>query len=151
MKLFPSERGRIVATLWLLSAAPIFAAPSPLGHWRTIDDKTGKPKSLVSLYSEGGKLYGSIDSLFPAPGKDPDPICDKCPGDLHNKRVKGIRFLWGLSKEGDEWTGGEVLDPANGKIYRCKIKVAEGNHTLVIRGYIGISLLGRSQTWQRVD
>ncbi len=151
MKLLLPKAGPIVAALGLVSAVSILAAPSPLGHWRTIDDKTGKPKSLVSLYSEDGRLYGRIDSLFPAPGKDPDPICDKCPGDFHNKRVKGIRFLWGLSSDGDEWTGGEVLDPANGKTYRCKIKVNGDNRSLVIRGYIGISLLGRSQTWERVD
>jgi uncharacterized protein (DUF2147 family) len=127
------------------------AAPSPQGRWLTRDEKTGQPKSIVRLWVEDGTLFGKIDSIMPSPGKDPDPHCDKCPGDFQGKRNRDIRFLWGLKNAGEEWNGGQVLDPENGKIYRCKIQVQGDDKTLSIRGFIGISLLGRSQTWERLQ
>lgn len=137
---------------WITALAfVIHASPSPQGRWRTIDDETGKPKSIVRLWVEDGKLYGKVDSIFPEPGKTPDPLCDKCPGDFRGKRVKDVRFLYGLKVEGDEWTGGEILDPNKGKIYRCKLRVDEDNKALTVRGYIGVSLIGRSQRWERVE
>lgn len=137
---------------WVAALAfALHAAPSPQGRWRTIDDETGKPKSIVRLWVEDGKLYGKVDSIFPEPGKNPDPLCEKCPGDFRGKRVKDVRFLYGLVVEGDEWSGGEVLDPNKGKIYRCKLRVDEDNKALTVRGYIGVSLIGRSQRWERVE
>jgi uncharacterized protein (DUF2147 family) len=156
MKASQSIFRRIVAwkalpAFLFLFAHHAYSAPSPEGRWKTVDDATGKAKSMVRLWVENDRLVGQIDSIFPEPGKSTDPVCDKCPGTFHNKRVKAIHFLWGLKKSGEEWIGGEVLDPKNGKIYRCKIKVKEDNRTMVVRGYIGVSLLGRSQTWERLD
>jgi len=125
---------------------------SPVGRWKTIDDETHKPKSLVSLWlDQSGTLYGKVDSIFPEKNKDTDPLCDKCPGDLKNKKVKQINFLWGLHEKNGEWGGGEVLDPAKGTVYRCKVKLKEDGKSLTVRGFIGISLIGRSQTWHRVQ
>jgi uncharacterized protein (DUF2147 family) len=134
-----------------LCAHQAFSGPSPEGRWRTVDDATGQPKSIVRLWVENGQLIGQIDSIFPQPGKTTNPICDLCPEPFHNKPTKSIHFLWGLKQDGEEWSGGEVLDPKNGKIYRCKLKVQGDNRSLVIRGFIGISLLGRSQTWERLE
>jgi uncharacterized protein (DUF2147 family) len=125
-------------------------AASPAGRWRTIDDVTGKPKSIVRLWEKDGVLYGNIVELFPEPGEPTDPVCDKCEGALRGKPIKGLLFLWGLERDGDEWSGGRILDPENGKIYRCTVKVVNAGARLKVRGYIGVSLIGRTQHWEWV-
>ena len=137
-----------LAALLALAAAPrvALAAPtSPIGKWKTIDDASGKAKSIVEIYDQGGKLYGKIIKLFREPGEDPDPKCDKCTGAKKNQRVIGMVILEGLWQEGDEWKGGTILDPDHGQTYRCKIKLEKGK--LKVRGFIGVSLLGRTQYW----
>jgi uncharacterized protein (DUF2147 family) len=123
---------------------------SPAGWWKTIDDDTGKAKSVVLLSVKDGQLTGMILSIIPEPGQTPDPICDKCEGERKGKPVKGMTIMWGLRKDGDEWSGGKVLDPANGKIYRCYVEVVDRGAHLKVRGYVGISLFGRTQYWQRL-
>ena len=122
---------------------------TPLGRWRTLDDLTGKFNSVVTIWEEHGKLYGRIERLMNPDPNDPDPRCLRCSGDLKGQRLLGLRILWGLSKDGDEWTGGEILDPDNGKIYRCSLTVKGGGKKLRVRGFIGFSLLGRTQYWLR--
>jgi len=123
------------------------AEPTPVGAWRTYDDHTGKARSIVRLYEDNGKLFGRIESsLDPARA---GRICDRCKDDRKNQRVVGMVIIRGLAKDGEEYSGGEILDPDNGKIYRCKIRVIEGGAKLSVRGFIGISLIGRSQTWTR--
>jgi len=138
---------RGLAALLLLTAPQLAsAAPtSPIGRWKTIDDSSGKPKAIVEIYDQGGKLYGKIIKLFREPGEEADPKCDKCTGAKKNQRVIGMVILEGLKQEGDEWKGGTILDPDNGKTYRCKIKLEKGK--LKVRGFIGVSLLGRTQYW----
>lgn len=126
-------------------------ALSPVGKWKTIDDDTGKPKSIVEVWERDGKIYGKILSLFRKPNEDQDPVCDKCEGFRKDKRVIGMTIIWGLSEDGDEWSGGKILDPDNGKTYRCYIEVQDGGKKLKVRGYIGVSLFGRTQYWPRVD
>ncbi len=136
----------------LFSAAiATHANPSPEGRWRTIDDKTGKPKSIVRLWVDKGELLGQIDSIFPGPDIDTDPKCDECPDDFKGKRTRSLHFLWGMKQDGEQWAGGKVLDPKIGKIYRCKIEVAPDNKSISVRGFIGVSLLGRSQKWERLE
>lgn len=120
-------------------------AQSPVGAWKTIDDETGQPKSYVNIWEQNGVVYGTITKLI-NPDK-PNPLCDKCSGDYYNKPIEGMTIMWGLKQDGSEYTGGQILDPKTGKVYNCKIKV-EGN-TLIVRGFIGFSLIGRSQTWYR--
>ena len=122
---------------------------TPLGRWRTVDDLTGKINSVVTIWEEDGKLYGRIEWLMNLDPNDPDPRCLRCTGDLKGQRLLGLRILWGLSKDGDQWTGGEILDPDNGKIYRCSLTVKDDGKKLRVRGFIGFSLLGRTQYWLR--
>ena len=127
------------------------ASESPVGLWRTIDDKTGKEKSLVRIVEANGELRATIEKLYREPHEEQNPNCDKCPGDRKNKPVLGMTIMTGLKKAGSEYDGGEILDPANGKIYRCKMWTAEGGKKLNVRGFIGVSLLGRTQIWVREE
>jgi uncharacterized protein (DUF2147 family) len=121
------------------------------GKWKTIDDKTGKAKSIVHVWAENGELKGQIDSLFRAPDEIQDPLCLECKGDKHNQKIKGMIFLFGMHQKDQEWSGGQILDPKNGKTYRCIVKLLENGKKLSVRGYIGFALIGRTQTWQRVE
>ena len=127
------------------------ASESPVGLWRTIDDKTGKEKSLVRIVEANGELRATIEKLYRDPHEELNPNCDKCPGDRKNQPVLGMTIMTGLKKAGSEYDGGEILDPANGKIYRCKMWTAEGGKKLNVRGFIGVSLLGRTQVWVREE
>lgn len=129
----------------MLFASSLFAQ-SPVGVWKTIDDETGEAKSYVKIYEANGVLYGQVQKLLdPA---DAGKKCDKCPGASKDKPIEGLMILWGLKQDGNEWTGGSIMDPGNGKVYSCKLKL-EGNK-LIVRGFLGVSLLGRSQTWYRL-
>jgi uncharacterized protein (DUF2147 family) len=135
----------------LALAAPARAADASaqiVGRWRTIDDATKKPKSIVQIYEENGKLFGKIEQLLDPKPDDPDPVCKKCEGDLKDQRILGLRFMWDFKKDG---SGGRILDPDNGKVYKCNLTVKDGGKKLDVRGYIGISLIGRTQTWLREE
>lgn len=144
--------GSLVLAIVVQAAITVNAAePSPVGLWRTIDDQTGQPKGLVRIREVDGQYEGKIEKAFPKPGEDPAPKCDKCDGARHNQPVLGMTILWGLTQQGDEYQGGEILDPESGKIYRVKMKLTDGGKKLEVRGFIGISLLGRSQIWLREE
>jgi uncharacterized protein (DUF2147 family) len=141
---------------WVLTAADkpetraaSSSTNSPVGRWRTVDDATGVAKSVVSIWEEGGKLYGRVQKLVNPDPKDPNPRCDDCTGDQKGKPVIGLKILWDLRKDGDGWSGGTILDPANGKTYKCLLTLEDGGAKLKVRGFIGISLLGRTQYWLR--
>jgi uncharacterized protein (DUF2147 family) len=121
----------------------------PTGRWLTIDDNDGKPRSLVVIEEKQGELSGRIEQIFPRPGDPEQNVCEKCEGARKNQPVVGMIFLWGLRKQGDEYSGGEILDPDNGKTYRAKLQLSPDGKQLSVRGYIGLSLFGRSQTWLR--
>lgn len=116
-----------------------------VGKWKTIDDETNKPKSIVEIYEKGGKYYGKVTKLFRSPDEEQDPVCNECdPEDnRYKKKVIGMEILRDLKKDGDEYSEGNILDPNNGKIYKCKIWM-EGKN-LMLRGYIGPFY--RTQTW----
>jgi len=136
----------------LLFSAVLFAAEkSPVGLWKTIDDATGKEKSLVRIWEENGKLYGKIESLFRAPGEDPNPLCDECPSESKGKPIIGLKIVWDLKKDKDSWVGGKIMDPKNGKIYKCKLSLNDDGSILLVRGFIGVSLIGRTQEWLRIN
>lgn len=138
--------------LVLLVSAPVRADDStPVGRWVTMDDKTHRPKAIVLISEEGDTLQGRIERLFRQPGEDPDPRCEKCSDSRKGERVVGMVILRGLKRNGDEWSGGRILDPENGKEYRCTIEVLDAGRRLKVRGYVGFSLLGRTQYWERVD
>ncbi|AXK39384.1 DUF2147 domain-containing protein [Crenobacter cavernae] len=122
-------------------------ADSAAGTWKTIDDETRQAKALVQITENpGGVLTGRIVKLF----ANPDAVCDKCDGDRKGKPVEGMTILWGLKKAGnDAWEDGKILDPKKGSVYSAKMKLAEGGKKLEVRGFMGVSLLGRTQTWER--
>lgn len=140
-------------TLLKLAPAAVLAvfagqafADGAAGTWKTIDDKTGQPKALIQINESGsGELTGKIVKLF----TNPDAVCSQCEGDKKDKPIVGMTVLWGLKKDGDTWVNGKILDPKEGKIYSSKAKLADGGSKLEVRGFIGVSLLGRTQTWVR--
>lgn len=146
--------GKLAWTLIVLSLpwSSAYAADlSPVGLWKTIDDQMGKPRGLVRVTQVGEEYQARVEKIFPKPGEDPNPTCQKCEGARHNQPVMGMTILWGLKKQGDEYQGGEILDPENGKVYRVKMNLQDGGRTLHVRGFIGFSLFGRTQIWIREE
>ena len=137
----------------LLAFAPLsgaVAADSPVGTWRTIDDSTGKAKAIVEISEQGGALQGKVLEVLQS-DDGPHPVCKKCEGTRHNQPIEGMTIVWDMKSDGDEWSGGHILDPKSGKTYKCKMSLADDGKTLKVRGYLGVSLLGRNQQWQRVE
>lgn len=120
-------------------------AQTIVGKWKTIDDETGKPKSIVEIVERNGKFHGKVTRLFRGPNEEQDPVCNECPtsDDRYKKKIIGMEILRNLVKDDDEYSGGTIIDPNNGKIYRCKVWL-EGNN-LKLRGYLGPFF--RTQTW----
>ncbi len=125
------------------------SAQSVLGKWKTIDDVSGEIKSVVELFERNGKIFGKVIQTFPKPGADPDPVCTKCDSDddRYRKKIIGMEILRDLIKSGNEYKEGNILDPENGKVYRCKVWL-EGSD-LKLRGYWGP--FWRTQTWVKAD
>jgi uncharacterized protein (DUF2147 family) len=143
--------GTSVALLALAGQAYAADANSPVGRWQTIDDKTGKGRSMVHITEVNGELQGKIDKLLAATKEEPNPKCDKCTDHRKDQPILGMVILSGLKKDGNAYTGGQILDPDNGKIYKSKIEVSEDGKKLNVRGYIGTPMFGRSQVWVRQD
>ena len=140
--------------LFTLALAAIPAASShavdlqsPVGLWKTVDDKTGMPRALVRISLQDGKYSGRIEQSF-TPGAE-TRVCSLCTDERKNKPIIGLLIIRNVSLRDGEYVGGDILDPDNGSVYRCKFHLENDGATLVVRGFIGISLLGRSQTWQR--
>ncbi len=132
-------------SLGLIAAGAAHASDGVIGTWKTIDDETKEAKALVQISEVGGEYQGKIVKLF----KNPDAKCDKCDGDRKDKPINGMTILWNLKKSGDTYEGGKILDPKSGKIYSSKAKLADGDKKLEVRGFLGVALLGRTQTWER--
>lgn len=139
-----------IGLVMLLVAAPAVAAESPVGRWTTIDDETGKPRAVVRIWEEDGKPFGKIERIFLQPGEPENPTCRECEGDLRGKPIVGMVILRGLKRDGDSWSGGTILDPESGSTYKATIQVVDGGARLKVRGYVGISLFGRTQHWERL-
>lgn len=141
--------------LALLLAVPLLGvstgvlAQSPVGTWTTVDDKTQRPKSVVEIYeTRDGTLAGRVNEILQS-DRGPNPLCDKCSGNNKDKPVKGMVMLWGVNKKGRSWEGGKILDPATGKIYSVKMTPIDGGKKMQVRGFMGFSLLGKTQVWIR--
>lgn len=121
------------------------------GTWKNIDDKTGASKALIEIRKEANGTYtGKIIKVTPRPGYTPKEVCIDCPAPYTNKPILGMDVLKGLTfVQNDEYTGGKIIDPLTGKIYSMKAKLSASGKRLTMRGYVGISALGRSQTWIR--
>jgi uncharacterized protein (DUF2147 family) len=135
---------RIIYILALLAVTTtLTSAQDIFGKWKTIDDETNKPKSVVEIYKKDGKAYGKIIRLFREPHEDQDPICDECTDYRKDQKIIGMTIITDMVQDDDEWEDGEILDPDNGKIYDCKLWVENGE--LQVRGYIAFFF--RTQTW----
>jgi uncharacterized protein (DUF2147 family) len=146
------KRLLIVAAAASLASMSAMAAVSPVGLWKTIDDNTGKVRSIVRITQSNGEYKGTIEKLFRAPDQEQNPKCDKCTDARKDKPIIGMTILTGLRADGDdEFAGGQIVDPENGKVYSSKLTVDEDGKKLELRGFIGVSLIGRSQTWVRAD
>jgi len=141
----------VLVTLFALFSFSAHAQETPVGLWKNIDDVTGKPKGLIHITEKDGVFSGTIEKLFRGPEEEQNPLCTKCSGANKDKPIIGMVILTGLKKDGDEYTGGTILDPHNGTVYKSKLKLEDGGKKLKMRGYIGFSLFGRTQTWIREE
>ena len=126
------------------------AENSPVGLWKTIDDATGKPRSLIRISDKNGELIATVEKGLLL-GDSPNDVCEECTGERKGKPLIGMIIMDGMKAKGDTFEGGHILDPDNGEIYNCKIKLDSTGKQLEVRGFIGISLIGRSQTWVREE
>jgi uncharacterized protein (DUF2147 family) len=143
-------RAAIVAGALALAGAVASAQNTPVGLWKTIDDDGKTEKSLVRITDAGGVLSGKIEKVFDASKQDSK--CDKCTDERKDQPVLGMVILRNLKQDADDkevWSGGEVLDPNNGKVYKTRLKPIDGGKQLQMRGYIGPFY--RTQVWQRVE
>ncbi|HET6757421.1 MAG TPA: DUF2147 domain-containing protein [Burkholderiales bacterium] len=147
------KQSSAILLTFALAAAGSFALADdmPVGRWRQIDDETGAAKSIVKIYQENGVLNGRIVELLKKPDAGKPSVCDRCEGELKDAPILGFPLLSGMKKEGSEWTGGTIIDPKNGKRYRAKMALRDNGQKLEVRGFIGFSLFGRTQVWERVE
>lgn len=135
-----------LTTAILLFAGSAFA-DGIVGQWRTIDDATGKPKAIIEIKESNGVYNGTIVQLMPGI----ENTCPGCKGDRANAPLLGMTVLTGLKEEEGRYTGGRIFDPKSGNTYRARAELINNGNALKVRGYMGISALGRTQTWQRVQ
>lgn len=145
-----------VATIFLAPLSGFcFSNESPAGYWKTIDDVTNKPKSILEIKEARDRtLTGKIVKIYPRPGYDENEVCVECKGERHNQRIVGMVIMEHLkpsTSDRRQWVSGQILDPVNGKTYNCQLTLMDGGKEAVVRGYIGMPLFGRSQTWYRVN
>lgn len=140
----------------LIVGALSFAAhaqSTPAGLWKTVDDETRIEKSLVRIVEAGGVYSGTLEKLLD-PAVPADAVCEKCHDERKGKPLVGLTLIRHLAEHEDGsmvWRGGEILDPKNGKTYKLRLTLIDGGKQLEVRGYIGMPLIGRTQTWTRVE
>ena len=139
---------QFITLLLCITAMTSMQSQSVIGKWKTIDDATGEAKSIVEVFSKSGKIYAKVVDILDTATKN--NLCKQCSGEDKNKPILGLTIIKGLSKDGSEYNSGEILDPKNGKLYKCALTL-ESKDKLKVRGYIGFSLLGRTQYWHRVN
>lgn len=142
---------KFLTSIVMLSLSQFTFAEDISGLWQSIDDKTGAPKGIVRISKDAdGSYMGTVTKVTPRVGYKPKEFCIDCPAPYTNKPIIGLNVIRGLKhKDGDNYEGGKILDPNSGKIYSLKAKLSPNGKKLVLRGYVGIAVLGRSQTWIR--
>jgi uncharacterized protein (DUF2147 family) len=142
---------RFAGILALIAAALLARGAAPArgiqGLWKTVDDKTHQARGVVHIYEEHGQFYGKIVHSFDP--REAREICKPCSGALHNKPIIGLVILRDMRQNGNEFSGGTIIDPDTGEAYRCKMTLEDGGARLTVRGYIGMAVFGRSQVWTR--
>ena len=143
----------LVAALWPLFApgAATSANLTPVGLWQAVDDKTQEPTGWFLISDHDGIYDGIIAKMFFKPGENPDMVCDQCKDDRQNHPWLGLEIIRGMKQEAeDKYGGGNILDPRDGNIYSAMMRVSPDGQTLTVRGYLGIALFGRDETWYRL-
>ena len=141
----------LIAASFAFIAGSAFAQMSPVGVWKTIDDKTNTERAQVRVTDNGGVLSGKLEKLLAADAKQ-DAMCDKCSDDRKDKPMVGLEIIRGVKKaDGDLWDGGTILDAAEGKVYKVRMTPIEGGKKMEVRGYVGMPMLGRTQVWIRTE
>lgn len=140
---------KVIFAAALMQASLSWAQDPALGEWYTIDDETGEVSSLVTLtQAEDGSMVGTITKILKKEAGD--GLCDKCEGDKKDQPIEGMQFIWGVNNVAEgEWEDGKLLDPESGTVYSGNLTLTENPNELSVRGYVGFSLFGRSQTWKR--
>ena len=140
----------LVALVFVAIGTPVMAQMSPVGLWKSVDEKTGAPKSEVRISESGGVLTGKVERIL-RDGADPSAVCDQCTDDRKGKPIVGLEIIRGAKQaEGKTvWEDGKILDPENGKTYTLRLTPVDGGQKLEVRGSIGP--FGRTQTWVRVQ
>ena len=141
-----------IATALIATAGAVSAQNTPVGVWKTIDDKTNTEKAQVRVTETAGVLSARLEKLLAADAKQ-DAVCDKCTDDRKDKPLVGLEIMRGVKKSDAEntWDGGTILDAAEGKVYKVRLQPTDGGKKLEVRGYVGMPMLGRTQTWIRVE
>jgi uncharacterized protein (DUF2147 family) len=142
----------VVLLAMLLPAAGVSARaePSAVGLWEQVDEKTGRAESWFKINDRGGVYEGQIVKIFFKPGEDENWVCDKCEGADRGKPVLGLTLVKGMRRNGATYEGGTIMDPRDGTVYRARMELSPDGQQLEVRGYVGIALFGRSQTWRRL-
>jgi uncharacterized protein (DUF2147 family) len=144
---FGSAHWAVLALAAVIVTASAHAQP-PAGLWRTFNER-GQAEALVRIVEQDGELRGQVVTVFSPPAPSANPVCEECSGELKNRPIVGMTILRGLRWDGVQYSGGEILDPDNGTLYRCRIRVAQDGRKLEVRGFIGVALFGRTQVWTR--
>jgi len=126
-------------------------ASTPVGLWQTVSDRTGQPDGLVRILEVDGEYIGTVVAVYSPPAPDAHPLCELCQGDLKDRPIVGMNILRGVRRTANTYSTGEILDPDEGQVYKCRIALLDDGRKLEVRGYIGIPLFGRSQTWIRKE
>ena len=126
------------------------AQPSAVGLWEQVDEKSGQPESWFKITERNGVYQGNIVKIFFKPGEDENWACDKCEGNERGKPVLGLALIKGMQRQGLSYENGTIMDPRDGTVYRALMKLSPDGQKLEVRGYLGISLFGRSQVWNRL-
>jgi hypothetical protein len=148
-------RAKTMTALALLALAagaiPAGADLTPVGLWQSVDQDTKQPNGWFLITDHGGVYDGIIAKMFLQPGQDPNVVCSRCKDDRYNKPWLGLEIIRGMKPAGaSSYEGGTILDPRDGKVYDAEMKLSPDGQTLIVRGYLGISLLGRNQYWTRL-
>ena len=143
----------LLAALAILPAPASAAVPgwsTPAGLWAPIDRATGKPLGLIAIFEDHGLYYGRIEPATPHDARSTDR-CTECTGRRHNAPMNGLLLMRHLRYQNGHYVGGDILDPRNGHVFGCELRLIDGGRKLVMRGYLGIPLFGHSQVWQRMQ
>jgi uncharacterized protein (DUF2147 family) len=137
--------------IWWLGGHPVEAQePAATGLWQQIDSDTGKKRGWFIISERNGAYEGTIVKMFMEPGEDPNPICDKCTGDQQGQPWLGLTIIKGMQRKGLDYENGNIMNPIDGKVWSAEMHLSPDGQDLTVRGFFGLSILGKNQYWKRL-